>query len=183
MHSYYPEQMGFDLREDLHRLLHGDYNGVGIGRPVILRQVTDTPCVCFNTKTDPGNPHCHYCQGEGYQFREKLVERAYIARSFGSVLGGSTQISQQSAVASYGITDPHKAVAYVEWNVYQDYGRYVEAENKVPDKLYELEVDSSGGRVHPLHRVAKWKVKSVVPHHGDNGRVELIELGLEKENV
>lgn len=177
------DPIGFDLRREFHALLYGDYTGAGIGRPVILRQVTDTPCVCFNSKTDTGNPHCHYCQGEGYQFHEKLVERIYIARSFGSVLGGSTQIAQQGALATYGVTDPHKAVAYAEWDVYLNYGRYMNAENKVLDKLYELEVDSAGNRVRPLKRVAKWRVKSVIPHHGDNGRVEYIELGLEKENV
>jgi hypothetical protein len=177
------EPLGCDLREEMHRMLHGDYTGAGIGRPVILRQMTNTPCVCFDPKTDTGNPHCRYCQGEGYQFRETMVERMYIARSFGSVLGSATQISQQSAIASYGITDPHKAAAYAEWDVYRDYGRYVGAENKVPDRLYELEVDQNGNRVRPLRRIAKWKVKSVVPHHGDNGRVEFLELGLEKENV
>ena len=41
-------------------------------------------------------------------------------------------------------------------------------------------VTDSSGR---FTRTAKWKVLSVVPTHGDNGRIEMFELGLEKENV
>lgn len=182
--EYFPDNLvGVDLRDHLNTFLYGGLGEPPKGRPVIFRKMTDTPCVCFNTKTDSGNPHCRYCQGEGYQFHEEKVDRVYIARSFGSVLGSATQISQQSTLSGYGYTDPHKAVAYAEWSVYKNYARYERAENKVPDKLYELEVDGNGGLVHPMNRVAKWKVSAVIPHHGDLGRVEFLELGLEKINV
>lgn len=181
--SYYPTLVGFDLREHLQATLRGDLVSPGIGRPVIIRKITDTPCWCFNQQTGSGNPHCASCQGEGFQFKEIFVKEVYIARSFGSVLGSSTQISQQSALSGYGYTDPHKAVAYTEHTTYPDYDRYVKGENKVPDKLYELKVDEDGNLVHPPVRMAKWKIKSVIPHHGDMGRVEFIELGLDKENI
>jgi hypothetical protein len=51
------------------------------------------------------------------------------------------------------------------------------------DKLYELKVDDDGTLVQPVMRTAKWKMRSVTPHRGDNGRIELFEIGLEKENV
>jgi len=181
--NYYPNLHGFDLREELHNLLYGDITTPGIGRPAILRQMSDTPCACFNTQTNSGNPNCRFCQGEGFQFHEKLVPKIYIARSFGSVLGGSTQIANQAALSPYGFTDPQRAVAYAEFSVYPDYGRYMKQDNQTPDKLYELQVDVDGNMVRPLSRIAKWKVSTVVPHHGDAGRVEYLELGLDKVNL
>jgi hypothetical protein len=92
-----------------------------------------------------------------------------------------------------GYTDMNRCTAYVEVfrddgsQVYPDYERYTIQTAKAYDKLYEVKVDPEGDPVTDssgrFTRTAKWKVLSVVPTHGDNGRIEMFELGLEKENV
>lgn len=178
--QYYQDPQGFDLREEMTNTLHGDYQHPGIGRPVMVRRLTDTHCVCWDGLTGSPLPSCKYCQGEGFRFRE-TIHKMYIARNFGTVLSGTTPIQQQGQLSSLGIIDSHRCVAYCEYDVFPDYERYTRPDALGVDKLYELKVTDTGDLYQPIVRTAKWKIRSLTPHHGDWGRVEFIELGLDAE--
>lgn len=105
----------------------------------------------------------------------------YIARNFGSVLSGSTPIPQQNDLSQIGWVDSNRAIAYCEYDVFPDYERYSNSEHPSTDKLYELKVTDTGELCIPEIRTRKWKIRSVTPHHGDWGRIEYFELGLEAE--
>jgi hypothetical protein len=180
--QYFPDPQGIDLRAEIHDMLFGSAMDPGVGRPVLIRRLLDKHCICWNGVTGSPNPRCGYCQGEGYQFREQQCVM-YIARNYGSVLSGATPIPQQNAVANIGFTDSSRAVAYCEYDVFPDYERYTQPSHPAMDKLYELKVTPSGELAHPVVRTRKWKLRSVTPHHGDYGRVEYLELGLDGESV
>lgn len=174
--------MAFDLREEFAALLLGSFDEPGIGRPVIYRKLSDTNCSCWDGLTGSPDPNCKYCQGEGYLFTE-VEHLVYIARNFGSVLGGATQVGQQSQLAEFGYTDSNRAIAYTFWDAIPDYERYSIPSRRAPDKIYELKVDSGGQIVLPLIRLDKWAIRSLTAHNGDYGRVEYFELGLERISV
>jgi hypothetical protein len=44
-------------------------------------------------------------------------------------------------------------------------------------------VDDNGVLVQPVIRTAKWKMRSVTPHRGDDSKIVYHEIGLVKENV
>ena len=166
----------------------------GQGRTVILRRMTNTTCPgCWDPKTGGSvRPNCRYCQGEGWQFHE-TQEIMALYRGVAPVYKPGVLATGEYPQNAMGYTDQNRCTAYVEVfrddgsQVYPDYERYTLQTAKAYDKLYETKVDPEGepiidssGR---FTRTAKWKVLSVVPTHGDNGRVEFWELGLEKENV
>lgn len=181
-HRFYPDSQNIDLRDEFASFLFGDVENPGIGRPILLRRIRDEKCVCWDEPTGSPDPVCKYCQGEGYQF-EETQELAYIARNFGSVQNPSSVIIRQNFLQAYGFTDEQRALAFVQHTVFPNYERYLLPDHPTYDKLYELKVDSNGALFYPVTRVAKWKIRSVTPHHGDFGRVEFAELGLEKENL
>jgi len=178
-----------DLREAMHTVIFGSVDFIGQGRPVILRELTDTVCPGCWSKND-GNSrisNCIYCQGEGYQFRERMATMvlfAGIAPVYKAGIFGTGQYPE----AGFGYTDPVKATIYCEWNVFPNYERYTLPNNSSPDKLFEVKVDRFGNAVYdattkqPI-RTAKWKILSVTPMFGDHGRVEFIELSCEKEII
>ena len=180
--DFYPEPQSLDLRDEFHNILFGTYDLVGAGRPVLIRFLTDQHCVCWDGLTGSPDTNCGYCQGEGYLFREEQ-HIVYVARDFGNVLGSSTGIGQQNQIAKQGFTDSQKAIAWAEYNVFPDYEKYTRPGQHSIDKLYELKVDDNGKAVFPLVRTAKWNMRSVTPMHGDFGRIEYFELGLEKQNI
>lgn len=177
--SFYPEMRSFDLREQFEWLLMGNFEEPGIGRPIIYRKFTDTNCECWDGLTGSPDPNCKYCGGEGWLFTE-VQDIAYIAKNFGSVLGGATQVQQQSQLSQFGYMDANKAIAYMRWFSIPDYERYLAPTRKIPDKLYELKPSECGALELPIIRLDKWNIRSITPHHGDHGRVEYHELGLEK---
>jgi hypothetical protein len=178
----YPEMTAIDLREWFDRIMQGDFEEAGIGRPVIYRKLSNTKCQCFDANQGSPDPNCVYCNGEGYLFTEqqKLV---YISKNFGSVLGSSTQISQQSQLAPFGVVDADKALAFMYWYDIPDYERYGIPTRPAPDKLFELKVAPEGNLYYPITRTESWRVRSATPHQGIYGRVEYFELGLEKVSV
>lgn len=180
--KYFPDPQGIDLRDEMAEIIYGGAFQPGVGRPVIVRRLTDKHCGCWDGLSGSANPRCPACQGEGYQFRE-TQHLMYIARNFGTVLGSSTPITQQNQLAPAGITDSQRAVAYAEYDVFPDYERYTRPSHRAMDKLYELKVTAEGDLYHPIVRTAKWKIRSVTPQHGDFGRVEYLELGLDAENL
>lgn len=173
-----------DMRDEIHRIIFGDIGVTGQGRTVILRRMTDQRCQgCFDdVQGGSTRPNCPYCKGEGYMFRETkeiMVIFAGVAPVYKPGILGTGQYPQ----TSYGYTDPNRSTAYCEFSVFPDYERYTFQTHTNYDKLYDLKVDDDGNLYHPLVRAAKWKILSVTPIHGDNGRVEFFELGMEKENV
>lgn len=179
MTNYYPEMSNFDLREEFEQMIMGSFEAPGIGRPVVYRKLSDINCKCWDGLTGSPDPNCIYCGGEGFEFTETLI-LTYIAKNFGSVLGGATQLGQQSQLATPGYFESDKAIAYLSYYNIPDYERYTAPHRKAPDKIYELKVDDFGNLVVPNIRMDKWIIRSLTPHHGDHGRVEFIELGLEK---
>lgn len=179
-YQYWPANQAFSVREEFQKLLFGDEDNPPIGRPVLLRRIHDQKCACWNEHSKSPNPKCRYCHGEGFLFTETM-ETAYITRNFGGVLNPSTVIMQQSVLQPYGYSDENRALAFVEYSVIPDYERYTRPNHPKYDALFELKVDDLGRLVTPLVRLAKWQVRSVTPHHGDWGRVEFFELGLQKE--
>lgn len=182
MAEMYPEMTAFDLREWFANILNGDFEQPGQGRPAVYRKLSNTKCECYNNLTGSPDPNCTYCQGEGFLFTEE-VKTVYIAKNFGSVLGSSTQIQQQSQIAEFGVTDSNRALGFMFWYDIPDYERYGIPTRPAPDKLFELKVGPNGGTYYPLTRVTEWRIRSVTPQQGDNGRVEYFELGLEKVSV
>jgi len=180
--KYYPRSSVFSLREQLVDLLYGDKDNPGIGQAVLVRRLFDEHCVCWDGLRGSPDPHCRYCDGEGYLFVETL-NIAYLARNFGSVLNPATVISRQEGQADYGITDENRALGFCQHDVFPNYERYLKPEHPAFDKLYELKVDAQGRLVRPVVRTAKWKMLSVTPHRGDNGEICLFEIGCQKENV
>ena len=181
-YNFYPKTGSFDLREEIHGILHGDELGDGVGRSILIRRIKDQTCVCFDKSKGSTNPGCRYCLGEGYMWTETL-NFGYLGRNLGSVLGSSTVISNQNALANFGTSDDGKALAYFEYDVFPNYERYLRPDHPTCDKLFELKVDDNGNLVQPIIRVAKWKMRSVTPHQGDRGRIEFFECGLDKENL
>jgi hypothetical protein len=180
--ALYPEAHVLDLREEMDHILFGSFDMPGVGRPLLIRFIQDTHCACWDSATGSPNPHCGFCQGEGYQFTEQPTV-GYIARNFGGVQNPSTVISQQSALDTYGYTDAQRALVFLRYDTFPNYERYMRPDHPAYDKLYELKVDDSGTAVFPVVRAAKWRIKSVTPHHGDGGRIEYFEIGAEKENL
>lgn len=185
---------GIDLRDEMAKIIHGSADLVGQGRTTILRRLTDTTCPACWDKTSGGSsrPNCPYCKGEGYQFYE-TIETVVIFRGVAPVYKPGVLATGQYPQAGMGYTDTNRATAYLEvlrpdgTETYPNYERYTKIEASAYDKLYETKVDTEGVSIidsaGQYIRSAKWKVLSVVPTHGDHGRVEFFELGLEKENV
>jgi len=180
--DFYPEPKAFDLRDELATILHGDFTQPGVAQKVLVRRIRDQKCVCFETSTGSPDPTCRYCGGEGFLWRETM-EDTYVAKNFGSVINPSAVISEQNAVAAVGTLDENRCLAFFEYTAFPNYERYLRPDHPVCDKLYELKVDFEGRLVYPLVRTAKWKIKSLTPHRGDNGRVEFFEVGCEKESL
>lgn len=177
---FYPDAQTLDLREEFAELVDGSMSEPGIGRPAIIRELTDTRCVCWDPLTGSADESCTFCDGETNQFTERVIT-VYIVRNFGSVLNPANVITRQSHLTHYGYTDENRALAFVHHFTFPNYERYTRPDHPSYDKLYELKVNSDGSTTFPNIRLAKWKIRSVTPHHGDFGRVEFFELGLEKE--
>lgn len=172
----------FDLRKEIRGILYGSPEGPGIGRPLLVRRITDRKCVCWDISISAANPNCKYCGGEGFLWTETL-ETGYISRNFGSVLNPATVISQQNALNAQGYGDENRALCFFEYSVFPNYERYSKPDHPSFDKLYELKVDDNGDLSRPAARTSKWMIKSLIGHHGDSGRIEYFELGLSKEQV
>lgn len=181
-YDFYPPATNFDIRDELHSTLHGDFISQGIGQEILIRRITNEKCVCFNSSNGSPNPACRRCQGEGYMWRETL-HTGYIGKNIGSVLSGASSIPNQNQTAAWGTADENRALGYFEYDVFPNYERYMKPEHPTYDKVYELKVDDSGTLVQPVVRTAKWKIRSLTPHRGDGGRVEYFELGLDKESL
>lgn len=193
--EFYPDQsVGIDLREELHAVIHGRADIVGQGRKMIMRRLTNTTCLACWEPASGGSrrPNCPYCKGEGYQFTETLETMA-VFRGVTPVYKPGVLATGQYPQGEYGYSDANRGTAYMEVfrpdgsETYPNYERYTLMTNQAYDKLYELKVDSSGAAIRSSHgqytRTLKWKVMSMIPLHGDNGRIEFFELALEKENV
>jgi hypothetical protein len=180
--TMYPEMTSFDLREWFEWTMLGNFEDPGIARPAVYRKLSNTHCTCYDALGGSPDPNCVYCNGEGYLFTEE-IKMVYFAKNFGSVLGSSTQISQQSQLAPYGVTDANRCLAFMFWYDIPDYERYSIPTRPAPDKLFELKTLPDGSMDPSQIRTEEWRVRSATAHHGDNGRVEFFELGCEKVSV
>lgn len=177
-----------DMRAEIHKVLFGASDFVAQGQLVVLREFNDVQCPgCWNVNQGgSSDPNCVYCQGEGYQFTERFVTAAIFA-GVAPVYKPSILGTGQYPVADYGDTDPNRYTGYVEWNTYLNYQRYTVPQFETPDKLYQLVVGPTGKPVTdnfgvPL-REAKWKLLSITPIRGDQGRIEYFELGMMHEVI
>jgi hypothetical protein len=66
--EFYPTLPNIDLRAEFERLLNGDVGVVGIGRPVILRRLTNDKCECWDSGKGGPIAYCSYCMGKGFTF-------------------------------------------------------------------------------------------------------------------
>lgn len=173
-----------DLRSELHSLIYGSTDVIAQGRNVVLRELTNTTCLACWDKTAGGskNPHCKYCDGEGYMWSERVI-KLYQVRGVAPVYKPGNLATGQYPQMDAGYLASDRGTAFCEYSVFPNYERYTNDEQSRYDMLYELKVDANGRTVSPLVRTAKWKVLTVVPWHGDQGRVEFFELGLQKADV
>jgi hypothetical protein len=176
----YASNQVFDLRTEFSALLYGDAFNPGIAQPVLIRRLSDKKCICFDTLRGSPDPHCKYCQGEGFLWVETL-NNCYVARNFGSVLNPANVISRQNFTAPTGIDDENRALAYFEYSVFPNYERYTIPTHPAFDKLYELKVDAGGNVLQPVIRTAKWSIQSLTVHRGDLGAPIYTEIGMQKE--
>lgn len=184
-------EANIDLREEFSAVLRGRIDlGPGQGREVLIRRLTDTHCPACWDKVTGGTTrqHCKYCDGEGYLWTETR-ELVYLTRGVAPVYKPGALATGQYPQADYGYTDPNRATCFIEAvtpegrPTFPDYKRYTLVEHPAFDKVYELKVGENGGTVQPLVRTAKWRLLTLVPWHGDRGRVEFFELALDKENA
>jgi hypothetical protein len=184
--NYYGNNLaqGIDLRVEFDKILFGAFDFVSQGRQMVLREFNDTPCpACWDSVTKSSRlNNCPYCQGEAYQFTERVLTMA-LYPGIAPVYKPGVQGTGQYPTADYGSTDPDRASAYCRYDTWPNYERFTLPQNEVNNKLYELKVDFNGNTVQPMVRASKWKVLSVTPYHGDFGRVEFFELGLERETI
>jgi len=179
-----------DLRQELSDLLRGRVDLIPQGREVLLRRLTDQHCpVCWDKVTGGTTRQaCKYCGGEGYLWTETR-ELVFLTRGVAPVYKPGALATGQYPQAGYGYSDPNRATCYIEavrpdgTETFPTYERYTLQDHPAFDKLYELKVDVSGQTAQPLVRTAKWRVLTLVPYHGDYGRIELFELALDKENA
>lgn len=177
------DMLNIDLREEFHALLFGRVDFIAQGRPFILRQMTDTHCVCFDEVSGGSKfPNCRYCNGEAYYWTETEYTM-WLAQGVAPIYKPGFLASGQYPMAAIGYTDPNRATCYCEYNVFPNYERYTLPANQNLDKLYALKVNDDGSKHVPDVRLSKWKILNVVPLHGDFGRVEFFELSLAKEIV
>jgi hypothetical protein len=177
-----------DMRVEMHKVLFGGVDMPPQGQYVVLREFNDVPCPACWDPNGGGTrrSNCSFCQGESYQFTERIVTAGIFA-GVAPVYKPAILGSGQYPLAAYGDTDPNRYTGYVEWNVYLNYERYTLPQALTPDKLYQLKVNGDGslatdGTGQPI-RSAKWKILSTTPIRGDNATVAYFELGLIKENV
>jgi hypothetical protein len=157
--------------------LFGAGGVAGIGRPVLIRRISDRACACVverGSAAAPRLPRGGLAMGGNACF-------GLPGQNWGTALNANV-ISRQNFLAPYGYTDENRALGFAE-PAYSNYERYLRPDHPTCDRLYELKVDPAGRLVRPVVRAAKWNMRSVTPHHGDYGRVELFELGLEKQNT
>ena len=181
--SIFQDITNIDLREEMHAILFGRVDILAQGRPFVLRQMTDTKCVCWDeTSGGSKTPNCRFCGGEGYYWTETLWTM-WMAQGVAPVYKPGFLANGQYPQSQLGFTDPNRATIYCEYNVFPNYERYTLPTNPAPDKLYALKVDNNGNQVYPPVRISKWKIMNVVPLFGDFGRVEFFELTAEKEII
>jgi len=183
-----PYQSVTDMRVQMHNVLFGSADVPSQGRPFILRELTDTTCTaCWDTDGGSHRSECPYCDGEGYEFRERMITMA-LFYGVAPVYKPAVLGTGQYPLAGWGYSDPDRSTVYCEWSIWPNYERYTLPVNSAPDKLFEVKVDSNGQAVwdlvaHQPIRTAKWKILSVTPISGDGGRVEYFEIGCEKEVI
>jgi hypothetical protein len=178
-----------DLRMAMHTTIFGSATFIGQGRPFVLRELTNTVCTACWSKNDGNSSvsNCIYCDGEGYQFTERVIT-AILTAGIAPVYKAGVFGTGQYPEAAYGATDPTKATIYCEWNIFPNYEKYTLPSFDEPDKMFEIKVDPNGRPMYdptsrqPI-RIGKWKLLSVTPLFGDYGRVEYFELSCEKSII
>lgn len=173
-----------DLRQEMHHLIYGSTEVIAQGRDVVLRELTNTTCTACWDKTSGGsnNPHCIYCDGEGYMWSERII-KVFLVHGVAPIYKPGNLATGQYPQGDTGYLNTDRGTAFCEYRIFPNYERYTNDEQSRYDMIYDLKVDTSGRTVSPLVRTAKWKVLTVVPWHGDQGRVEFFELGLQKADV
>lgn len=180
--NLYPVLANIDGREEFEKTLYGDVGSPGIGRPFILRRLSDVHCACWDALTGGPIAYCSYCNGEGYQYTEEEDVMFYvdgIAPMYKpGVFGGG-----QYPLDAWGQTDASKATGYCSWSLFPDYERYTYKTQKRYDKVLMLKVDGDGNEVYPQVITGQFKIMNCIPRHGEFGKVEYVELNLEKEDL
>jgi hypothetical protein len=90
---------------------------------------------------ESNNPHCRYCDGEGYLWRERIV-KMIVFRGVAPVYKPGNLATGQYPQADYGYVSPDKTTAYCEYSVFPDYEKYTNDQKSRYDMLYELKVDA-----------------------------------------
>lgn len=179
----WPSPVNIDLRDEMHAILFGGVDIPPQGHNMVLRELTDQFCSCWNgVETGSIQPKCAYCQGEGYLWRERQIV-AYLTYGVAPVYKPAFQASGDYPQTSWGFDDNERAIGFCEYTTFPNYERYTIKTEKKFDKLYDLKVGPSGSLIFPNIRTAKWKVLDVLPYRGDNGRIEYFMLSLAKETV
>jgi hypothetical protein len=179
----YGDMLNIDLREEFHKILFGGLDFIAQGRLMILRKMTNAKCVCFDEVSGGSKtPNCKYCDGEAYYWIEYQFTM-WMATGVAPVYKPGFLANGQYPQAQLGYTDPNRATAYCEYNVFPDIERYTIPTNPSPDKLYGLKPNDDGTVHLPLTRISKWKILNVTPMFGDFGRIEFLEMSLEKEII
>lgn len=183
--NFFPDStiQNIDMRTEMHDLIFGSTDVVAQGRDLILRELTNDKCVCFDTTAGgSNNPHCRYCDGEGYLWRERIIQ-AIVFRGVAPVYKPGNLATGQYPQADYGYVSPDKTTVYCEYSVFPDYEKYTNDQKSRYDMLYELKVDFEGNTCLPHVRCAKWKMLTVTPIQGDCGTVSYFEIGCDKSAI
>jgi hypothetical protein len=109
------------------------------------------------TSGGSNNPHCRYCDGEGYMWSERIIKICFF-RGVAPVYKPGNLATGQYPQADTGYLASDRATVFCEYSVFPNYERYTNDEQARYDMLYELKVAASGRTVSPLVRTAKWEI-------------------------
>ena len=121
--------------------------------------LTNTTCTACWDKTSGGsnNPHCRYCDGEGYMWSERIIKMCFF-RGVAPVYKPGNLATGQYPQGDMGYVSSDRATVFCEYSVFPNYERYTNDQQTRYDMLYELKVAASGRTVSPLIRTAKWEI-------------------------
>jgi len=123
--------------------------------------LTNTTCqACWDkTAGGPNNPHCKYCDGEGYMWSERIIKICFF-RGVAPIYKPGTLATGQYPQTDAGYLATDRATAFCEYKIFPNYERDPGDQQARYDMLYELKVDANGRTVSPLVRTARWAILS-----------------------
>jgi hypothetical protein len=159
-----------DLREEMNLILEGNEYWPRRGHWVVLRRMDKRQrCFCWNKRGHDGEKYskdnrkymeatlrCPVCRGEGWVYEEDL----YLSRR--------RLVSPEVGLANSETLSP---IGWMNINYIVYYFQYYVNPNK-DDKIFEVQLDSSGDPVRPFIYLEQYNIAVAEPFRDQQGRIE-----------